>query len=68
MASLLEGMPKVCKLPLFDYGASGCLGFYQLRLAEVLAYKDLQTEVFHLFREIGNAIICFLLMEEHIVR
>ena len=61
---LMEGMPKVCKLPLFDYKASGCLAFYHLRLIDVIGHKELQTNVFHSFREIGNAVICFLLIEE----
>eukprot|EP00051_Salpingoeca_urceolata_P004991 m.69469 g.69469 ORF g.69469 m.69469 type:complete len:1254 (+) comp13989_c0_seq2:242-4003(+) len=64
VTSLLEGMPKLAKLPLFDYGSSGAVGFYQLRLKDVLAYRDLQTEVFHAFREVGNAIICFTMLEQ----
>ena len=54
----------MCKLPLFDYKASGCLAFYHLRLIDVIGHKELQTNVFHSFREIGNAVICFLLIEE----
>ena len=58
--SLLDGMPKSCKLPRFDYGSAGALGFYQLTLKEIMSYKDLQTEVFHAFREIGNGVLIFL--------
>ena len=29
-----------------------------------MSYRDFQTEVYHAFREIGNAIICFQLMEQ----
>eukprot|EP00042_Codosiga_hollandica_P050889 m.617338 g.617338 ORF g.617338 m.617338 type:complete len:345 (-) comp58179_c0_seq2:318-1352(-) len=61
---LLDGMPKHVKLPLFDYKASGCLAFYHLRLIDVISHKELQTDVFHAFREVGNAIICFLLFEQ----
>ena len=65
---LLEGMPKVCKLPLFDYKASGCLAFYHLRLIEVIGHRELQTNVFHSFRELGNAIVFIMLLEENMVR
>lgn len=64
VSSLLEGMPKVAKLPLFDYGSAGAVGFYELQLKEVMSYKDLQTEVFHSFREVGNAFVIFRLFEE----
>ena len=67
MTVLLEGMPKVCKLPLFDYKASGCLAFYHLRLIEVIGHKELQTSVFHSFRELGNAIVFIMLLEESMV-
>eukprot|EP00039_Didymoeca_costata_P002102 m.57505 g.57505 ORF g.57505 m.57505 type:complete len:1269 (-) comp11113_c1_seq1:133-3939(-) len=66
--SLLDGMPKACKLPLFDYGSAGAMGFYQLSLKEIMQYTDLQTEVFHAFREIGNGVIVFLLLEQSISR
>lgn len=66
--SLLDGMPKACKLPLFDYGGAGAMGFYQLSLKEIMAYPDLQTEVFQAFREIGNGVIIFLMLEQSISR
>ena len=60
-------MPNVCKLPLFDYKASGCLAFYHLRLIEVIGHKELQTSVFHSFRELGNAVAFLTLLEENMV-
>lgn len=64
----MEGMPRNVKLPLFDYGPSGAVGFFQLTLKDISSYRDLQTEVFHAFRVIGNAIICFMMIEESMVR
>jgi cytoplasmic FMR1 interacting protein len=64
---LLEGMPSVCKLPLFDYKASGCLAFYHLRLIEVIGHKELQTSVYHSFREVGNLVTFLILLEECLV-
>jgi len=61
---LLEGMPKMSKLPLMDYGSKGCIGFYQLSLASILQYQQLQTDMFHAFREIGNGLIIFMMLEE----
>ncbi|EDQ89698.1 uncharacterized protein MONBRDRAFT_32353 [Monosiga brevicollis MX1] len=62
--NLLDGMPKVAKLPLLDYGTQGTFGFYKLQLQGLMTYPDLQTEVFHSFREVGNAFIIFHLFEE----
>jgi hypothetical protein len=39
VASLLEGMPKVAKLPLFAYGSKGALGFYQLQLKDLMSVR-----------------------------
>ena len=30
--TLMEAMPKQCKLPRYDYGSPGVLGYYQVRL------------------------------------
>eukprot|EP00040_Diaphanoeca_grandis_P031270 m.186745 g.186745 ORF g.186745 m.186745 type:complete len:1253 (-) comp32277_c0_seq1:190-3948(-) len=64
--ALTQGMPKGCKLPLFDYGSDGMIGFYQLSLKNVMQYPDLQTEVFHSFREIGNGMVVFLMLEKSV--
>jgi len=28
--TLMEAMPKQCKMPRYDYGSSGVLGYYQV--------------------------------------
>ncbi len=47
---------------------SGVFGFYAPQLKDVMSYSELQTEVFHSFREIGNAVIIFHLFEDMLVR
>jgi cytoplasmic FMR1 interacting protein len=43
------------------------MGFFQMRLKDVMSYRDLQTEVFHAFRTVGNAVACLQLLEECLV-
>lgn len=62
--TLMKVMPKVCKLPLYEYGSSGVLEFYQAQLRDIIQYPDVKTELFQCFREIGNAIIFILLIEQ----
>ena len=62
--TLMEAMPKQCKLPRYDYGSPGVLGYYQATLQDIVQYPDARTELFHNFRELGNAILFCLLMEQ----
>ena len=34
--TLMAAMPKVCKLPRYDYGAPGVLGYYQATLQDIV--------------------------------
>ena len=43
---------------------AGVLGFYLAQLAPVIQYKDLRTDVFQAFKELGNAVIFSLLLEK----
>ena len=65
--ALMQGMPQKCKLPLYEYGSKGVLGFYQAQLAPVVTYRDLQTDVFQSFKEIGNTVIFCLQLEKALV-
>ena len=47
---------------------SGVLGYYHAQLNDMIQYPDLRTEVFQSFREIGNAVIFTLLVEQALVR
>ncbi|CAF4895272.1 unnamed protein product, partial [Rotaria sp. Silwood1] len=56
-------MPKQCKLPRSDYGSPAILQYYLHQLHEIIHYPTLQ-DVFHCFRELGNAILFFLMIEQ----
>ncbi|KAJ4432395.1 hypothetical protein ANN_21014 [Periplaneta americana] len=62
--TLMEAMPKLCKLPRYDYGSPGVLGYYHAQLNDIVQYPDARTELFHSFREFGNTILFCLLMEQ----
>lgn len=62
--TLMQVMPKLCKLPLYVYGSTGVLEYYQAQLRDIIQYPELKTEMFQSFREVGNAIIFCLLIEQ----
>ena len=90
--TLMQALPKQCKMPRYDYGSTGVLGYYQVRflivvfllllcrsleirlkknylsfqaqLNDIVQYPDARTELFHNFREFGNALIFCLLIEQ----
>lgn len=59
---MAKGIPHATKLPPFDYGAKGCSDYFQVILKPILGYKDL-LKIFNVFREFGNVIIFFKVME-----
>lgn len=59
-------MPKVCKLPLYDYGSTGVLEYYQAQLKDVIQFPDVKTAMFQIFREMGNAILFCMLIEQNL--
>ncbi|KAG1699375.1 Cytoplasmic FMR1-interacting protein [Nymphon striatum] len=61
---LMKVMPKSCKLPRYDYGSPGVLGYYHAQLNDIVQYPDLRTEMFQSFREVGNAIVFCQLVEQ----
>lgn len=61
---LMDAMPKLCKLPRYDYGSPGVLGYYHAQLNDIVQYPDAKTELFHNFRELGNTILLCLLLEQ----
>ncbi|XP_057381354.1 cytoplasmic FMR1-interacting protein-like isoform X1 [Daphnia carinata] len=62
--TLMQALPKQCKMPRYDYGSTGVLGYYQAQLNDIVQYPDARTELFHNFREFGNALIFCLLIEQ----
>lgn len=66
--TLMQVMPKICKLPLYDYGSTGVLEYYQAQLRDVIQYPEVKTEFFQSFREIGNGILFCLLIEQSLAQ
>merc|ERR1712106_1003892 len=62
--TLMEAMPKDCKLPRYDYTSPGILEYDQHKLLDIVQYPDARTELFHNFREFGNAVLFCLLIEQ----
>jgi cytoplasmic FMR1 interacting protein len=54
-------------LPLYDYGSTAILTLFYDQLVNVIKSPDLRSNVFHLFTQIGNAIIFSLLLEQQLV-
>ncbi|GFR33631.1 cytoplasmic FMR1-interacting protein [Trichonephila clavata] len=62
--TLMKVMPKLCKLPLYEYGSPGVLHYYQAQLNDIVQYSDVKTEYLEGFREVGNAILFCMLIEQ----
>ncbi|CAG9120097.1 unnamed protein product [Plutella xylostella] len=62
--ALQNAMPRHCKLPRYDYGSNGVLGYYHAQLTDIVQYPDARTELFHAFRELGNIILFCMLIEQ----
>ena len=45
----------------------GVMQYYQAQLADFIQYPDLRTEVFQCFREMGNALLFTMLIEQSLV-
>lgn len=66
--TLMRVMPNVCRLLRYDYGSPGVMGYYQAQLNDLIQYPDLRTEVFQSFREVGNAILFCMLVEQSLTQ
>ncbi|XP_060158585.1 cytoplasmic FMR1-interacting protein 1 isoform X2 [Globicephala melas] len=62
--TLMEVMPKVCRLPRHEYGSPGILEFFHHQLKDIVEYAELKTVCFQNLREVGNAILFCLLIEQ----
>lgn len=55
-----------------NYGVSvsltGILEFFHHQLKDIIEYAELKTDVFQSLREVGNAILFCLLIEQALVR
>lgn len=43
---------------------SGVLGYYHAQLNDIVQYPDARADLFHHFRELGNALLFCLLIEQ----
>ncbi|XP_041358058.1 cytoplasmic FMR1-interacting protein-like isoform X2 [Gigantopelta aegis] len=66
--TLRKVMPDTCKLLRYDYGSPGVMQYYQAQLADFIQYPDLRTEVFQCFREMGNAMLFTMLIEQSLTQ
>ncbi|KAF4026262.1 hypothetical protein G4228_018560 [Cervus hanglu yarkandensis] len=62
--TLMEVMPKVCRLPRHEYGSPGILEFFHHQLKDIVEYAELKTVCFQNLREVGNAVLFCLLIEQ----
>ena len=62
--ALKGGMPPKCKLPSWQYGTIGVAEFYYAHVEPLVTYTDLKSGVFQAFREFGNTILFFILLEK----
>uniref|UniRef100_A0AC34GHC3 Cytoplasmic FMR1-interacting protein n=1 Tax=Panagrolaimus sp. ES5 TaxID=591445 RepID=A0AC34GHC3_9BILA len=60
---LFNLVPKVCKLPRYDYGPDAVLQYYLHHLKDVIAYPALKKEFCQVLREIGNILFFLMQME-----
>ncbi|XP_075708691.1 cytoplasmic FMR1-interacting protein 1 isoform X2 [Rhinoderma darwinii] len=62
--TLMEVMPKICRLPRHEYGSPGILEFFHHQLKDIVEYAELKTVCFQNLREVGNALLFCLLIEQ----
>lgn len=65
--TLMEVMPKICRLPRHEYGSPGILEFFHHQLKDIVEYAELKTVCFQNLREVGNAVLFCLLIEQSLV-
>nr|XP_023395464.1 cytoplasmic FMR1-interacting protein 1 [Loxodonta africana] len=62
--TLMEVMPTICRLPRHEYGSPGILEFFHHQLKDIVEYAELKTVCFQNLREVGNAVLFCLLIEQ----
>ncbi|XP_046852032.1 cytoplasmic FMR1-interacting protein 2-like isoform X2 [Xenia sp. Carnegie-2017] len=64
IVELIQGLPKKCGLPRYEYGSKAVLEYYHAHLEPLVQYRELRTDVCQSFREIGNGILFVILIEQ----
>merc|ERR1711991_219962 len=62
ITTLLDGTPEQTSLPRASYGTAGVIGFFEAKLEPIINYDGIQ-EVFQTFREIGNSLAIFTILD-----
>ena len=61
---IARGLPAdKTNLPKYQYGVTGAFEYFRAKLIDIQNYPVLVTEVFHQFREWGNAVILLTLLD-----
>ena len=61
---LNRALPPTLKLPRLDYGIIGAFGYFELNLKDIAEYDQLNPVVNQHFKELGNTVLFFLLLEK----
>ncbi|NXC17566.1 CYFP1 protein, partial [Corythaeola cristata] len=62
--TLMEVMPKICRLPRHFFFFFCILEFFHHQLKDIVEYAELKTVCFQNLREVGNAVLFCLLIEQ----
>uniref|UniRef100_A0A7E4V8X5 Cytoplasmic FMR1-interacting protein n=1 Tax=Panagrellus redivivus TaxID=6233 RepID=A0A7E4V8X5_PANRE len=60
---LFNIVPKICKLPRYDYGSEAVFQYYMAHLKDVIHYPQLEKEFCQVLREIGNTLLLCMQLE-----
>ena len=63
VAAVQEALPANSKLPGYEYGPSGCYGYFELKLKDLAGYEELHSGVLHNFRRLGNALALLQMLD-----
>jgi hypothetical protein len=64
ISALGKAIPPCPKFPKFMYKMEGCFGFFEGKFKHLIASEELKAQVFHCFREIGNALFFLFLLND----
>ena len=60
---LIKGLPYSSKLPPFEFGLKGAFDYFKTILKPITDYHELKSGVFQTFRELGNTLAFFFLLD-----
>jgi len=63
VSAVQEALPANSKLPGYEYGPSGCYGYFELKLKDLANYEELHSGVLHNFRRMGNGLALLQMLD-----